>query len=173
MSEEDAPDDSPAEVAVSLVERYLERHQQELSANRNRSVRDRIQRWENRREELDEDDPLYDIVSERIREQKEELDSSETNSEELVTRLLEVVADGFLAEGKWLDPSIRALSLILFDKYSDSLVVSRHVIDEHAEFGDEELYSVSRAVRDLAAEHLESGVEGWIVSGQTDMMVRR
>lgn len=156
MSANDSGSVDP-EKAVSLAEAYLDRHRQELSADRERAYEAKIERWEERKKELDEDDPLYQVAKERIQEAKEPLERAKTSSEDIERRLIEVAAEGFLAEGKWLDTRLlRALNLILFDKYSDSLVVDRNIIEEGAEFDDDELYAVSRAVRKLAADELDS-----------------
>lgn len=143
--------------AVSMAEEYLEHHREAVSSDRKRAHRERIEKWEERREELDEDDPLYRLAQERIDEQEAKLEELETGDADLERRLLSLVAEGFLAEGEWLDPRLlRALNLILFDKYSDSLVVQRHVLEEGVTFDGDELYAISRAVQRLAAEELES-----------------
>lgn len=156
MSDRPRNDVDPQD-AVSLAEQYLERHREAVSSDRKRAHRERIEKWEKRREELDEDDPLYRLAQERIDEQQAKLEEIETSSADLERRLLSLVAEGFLAQGDWLDSDLlRALNLILFDKYSDTLVVQRHVLEEGVTFVEDELYSISRAVQRLAAEELES-----------------
>lgn len=157
MSEPNA-DDLDAGGAISLAVEYLEGHRQSLSVDRGRGFEKKIDQWKERQVNLDESDPLYGVAEERIQEYESKLEQHETDTENLKQELLEVVSERFMADGEWLDNRLlRALNLILFDKYSDTLVVQRTVLDENAEFEDDDLYAVSRAVRDLAREQLESG----------------
>ena len=142
--------------ATQLAESFLEQHRQELSAEREREIAGEIEQWEERRTGLSEDDELFKIATAHIEQGKERLQELQNATDELEQELLAVVSAGFVARGDWLDEHIlRALNLILFNKYSNSFVVKRQVINEGASFDDDELYAVSRAVRDLAAKRLE------------------
>lgn len=150
--------DGPAadsEVAVSLAETYLEHRRQQLSSNLNTAIEEEIDRWRERKAELDEDDDLYAVAKRRIEKQEEHLEELHSNAEDVEEELLEVVAGGFTATGAWLDATLlRALNLILYGKYGDSFVVDRHVLEEDTELDDEDLFGVSRSVRRLARERL-------------------
>lgn len=156
MSEPNA-DDVDAGEAIALAVEFLEGHRESLSVDRGRGFEKKIDQWKERQADLDEGDPLYGVAEERIQEYESKLEQHEMDTENLEREVLEVVSEGFMADGEWLDDRLfRALNLILFDKYSDTLVVQRTVLDENAEFEDDDLYAVSRAVRDLAREQLES-----------------
>lgn len=155
MAEKSADDVTPGQ-AVSLAEEYLERHRMELSSDRGQTYEQTIEQWQERKQGLDEDDPLYDVAEERIQEAKIKLDELQSGSEEVKTQLLRVVADGFLAEGDWLDERLlRALNMIFFDKYSPTLVIRRQVLEEGMDLTDDNLYAISKAIRDRAREELE------------------
>lgn len=154
MSDRAGKDVDP-EDAIALAEDYLESHRQELSADRERALKDKIEKWEGRKDELEESDPLYQVANERIEEHEAKLEQHQAGTEELKRDLLKMVSNGFFATGDWMDVRLfRALNLMLFDKYSDKLVVQRHVLNEDAEFENDDLYEISRAVRELASNKL-------------------
>lgn len=154
MSDQSGNDTGP-KAAIALAVDYLESHRQELSGDREQALDQKIEEWEARQADLDENDPLYRVAEERIREYKSKREQLQTDLEDLERELLEVVSEEFLATGDWMDERLlRALNLIFFDKYSDSLVVQRHVLGEGTDFEDDDLYEVSRAVRKLAADEL-------------------
>lgn len=154
MSDQPEEDVDPAD-AIALAEEYLNGHRQELSADREQAYEEQIEKWERRKAEVGEDDPLYQVATERIQEYERKLEQLQTETEELKRELLEIVSDGFLATGDWMDATLfRALNLILFDKYRDTLVVQRHVLEEDTEFGNDDLYEISKAVRELANSEL-------------------
>lgn len=147
--------DTDPETAISLAETFLEHHRQELSSGLGATYEKEIERWEGRKEELEEDDDLYDLAEQRIQEAEDKLEELQTETEEVQRDLLQIVAADFTAQGDWLDPSLlRALNLILFDKYSNSFVVKRQLLDDETTLEGDELYSVSKAVRELAKERL-------------------
>lgn len=147
--------DPDAETAISLAETFLEHHRKQLSSDLGAKLEKEIEQWQSRREGLDEDDDLYELATERIRENKKKLEQLQTDTEDVEEELLTMVASGFTAKGKWLDPSLlRALNLIFFDKYSESFVVNRQVLDADTSLDDDEIYGVSKAVRDLASQQL-------------------
>lgn len=142
--------------AISLAKEFIERHRRELRSNFGSVYEKEIERWEERKEGLSTGDPLYAIAEERITENQEKLDQLESGTEPVRRELLSTVSEGFVAQSEWLDSTLfRALNLILFNKYSDTLVVDRTVLDEHTELEDEKLYEVSRKVRELTKSRLE------------------
>lgn len=144
------------EAAISLAETFLENHRQKLSSNLGQAIEDEIEQWEQRKASVNEGDDLYELAQERIEQNRAKLEQLENETENVERQLLTVVAQGFTAKGKWLDSSLlRALNLILFNKYSNSFVIKRRVLDENTTLADEDLYAVSQAVRNLAREQLD------------------
>lgn len=144
-----------AEEVVSLAEKCLESRQRPPDPEMEQVVKEKMREWEDKLDELDENDPLYRRTKEKYEEHVERWEelTSEGDSE---TRFLEAVSEDFLAEGSWLDEDIlRALNLLLFGKHSEVLVVNRNVVEEGAEFDEETTYEVSTRVRRLAREKLD------------------
>lgn len=152
--EHDSSED--AEDAISLAEEYIERHREDLRSNFGSVYEQEIERWEERKSELSEADPLYGVAEKRIAENREKLEQLESETEAIREELLTNVYENFVAQSPWLDPTLfRALNLIFFNKYSDTLVVDRTVLDDHSTLEDEELFAVSRKVRELARAECE------------------
>lgn len=153
-SGESGPD--PDEV-VSLAEDYLEKHDHPPDPELKRVIKEDLDEWESRLENLEEDDPLRrraETKYEEHVERWEEVVKTENGERE---RFLETVADSFVAEDFWLHPKIlRALNFILLGKFSDKLVVKREVLEENSEFDDETLYEVSTKVREMAQKELDT-----------------
>ncbi len=143
------------ETVLSLAERCLENRQRPPDPDMEQVVKEKMKEWGEKLDELNENDPLYRRTKEKYEEQVrrwEEL-TSEGDAE---TRFLEAVAEGFVAEGFWLDERVlRALNLLLFGKHSDALVVNRNVIEEGTKFDEETTYEVSTRIRRLAREELD------------------
>jgi len=157
MSEEmDTSGGTDSKEVVSLAEDYLGKHEHPPDPELKKVIKDDLDEWEERLEELDEDDPLRERAERKYEEHVErweEVVGTENGERE---RLLELVADGFVAEDFWLHPKIlRALNFILLGKFSDKLVVGREVVDEDTEFDDETLFEVSTDIREMAQNELE------------------
>ncbi|MDG5776746.1 response regulator [Haloarculaceae archaeon H-GB2-1] len=139
---------------IRLAERYLESPETAPSLEGTHVYEQEIEQWEARTETLDESDPLYQTAAAEV-EAYERLLATETDENDVEQALLEVVADGFVAEGFWLDERIlRALNSILYDKYTDVFVVNRRPLEPGRDLPSGKLVAVSQAVRDLAAAEL-------------------
>ncbi|MFP4188520.1 MAG: HalX domain-containing protein [Halobacteriales archaeon] len=120
--------------------------------------REAVETWEERKKELDEDDPLYAAAEENIRKYTEMLDDENSGATDTSEKeLLRIVADSFVADDFWLDSRVlRALNRILYDKYDDTLVVSRQPLKESTEVDSEKLVEVSEEVREEARRRIET-----------------
>ncbi|MFB6198162.1 MAG: HalX domain-containing protein [Halobacteriaceae archaeon] len=137
---------------ISLAEQVIENSNRSLQSEDRTRIKDEILKWEQRAESVDEGDPLYQEAQERIQDLQVRLDREPNEAKR---QLLEAVAEGFIAEGFWLDPKIqRALNLIFYDKYDDSLVVNRRPIETAAEAGGGAKFDASQQVRQLASQKL-------------------
>lgn len=145
-----------ADDAIALAEEYIERHREDLRSNFGSVYEQEIERWKQRKSELSEADPLYEVAEARIAENREKLEQLESQTDAIRGDLLTIVCENFVAKSEWLNPTLfRALNLIFFDKYSDTLVVDRTVLDDASTLEDEELFAVSRKVRELARTKCE------------------
>lgn len=157
MAEElsaDRDDDEVRRVAKEYLSEYSEHvHKPELK----KRLEGKVEEWREKLHDVDEDDPLRDRIERQYEKSRERLDELEASSAtERTERLLELVADDFVAEGVWLERDvIRAINLVLFNKYSDEVVVNREPIDETSDLDDEEVYEVSTEVRRMAGGRLE------------------
>lgn len=156
MSDRNADAVSPEDVQA-LAEAFLESHRRDLTSNLAEAYEREIEQLEQRKEQLDEDDELYEITTKRIEEKQQQIDQTKTDSDDIERRLLEAVAAGFLPKDEWLHPKIlRALNLIFYGKYADSFVVNRQVLSEGRSLDQEEMLDISREVRALAQNRLEN-----------------
>lgn len=150
----DRDKDEIRRVASEYLSDYSEHvHKPELK----RRLERKVEEWGEKLEEVDEDDPLRERIEGQYEKSRERLDELKASSATARTeRLLELVAEDFVAEGVWLERDvIRAINLALFNKYSDEVVVNREPIDETSELDDEEVFDVSTEIRRLARERLD------------------
>jgi DNA-binding response OmpR family regulator len=140
---------------VSLAEDCLESPSGNGGHGEESVYREAVETWEERKKELDEDDPLYAAAEENIRKYTEMIGDGET-TDTAEEELLRIVADSFVADDFWLDSRVlRALNQILYDKYDDTLVVSRQPLKESTELDSEKLFEVSEEVREEARRRIE------------------
>jgi DNA-binding response OmpR family regulator len=139
---------------VSLAEQCLDTPRAGGRGVEKRVYQQEIEAWEERKRSLNEADPLYRTAEREIEKYRSML-ADEQPEADAERELLAVVAEGFVAEGFWLDGRVlRALNLVLFDKYSDVFVVQRQPLEEGVDLEGQKLVDLSAAVRDLAAEEL-------------------
>lgn len=136
---------------VDLAEAVLASGTDELRPDDRRELQRERDRLEREREGLPDNDPLRSVLSAEI----EELDSLlGADSGDVAPRqeFLDVVAEGFVAQGFWLDPTVlRALNQLFFDKESDRLVLEHRPLTPSSDLDGKELVTVSTAVRNRAA----------------------
>lgn len=156
MNSQESNDSEEESEIVELAGSYLDTHPIPTDPELKNVLRDKIETWEERLSELDDDDPLYEVTRRELDERRDRLDQLEDGQDGMKQELLSKVADDFVAEGVWLEPSVlETLNYILFGKFGDQLVVKREIINPESEFEQETLYEVSTAVRELAQEELE------------------
>jgi len=120
-----------------------------------------LERWQERLENLDEDDPLYDAAKENVEKYTDLLEQQQPAGGEAEREFLKAVADSFVAEGFWRDSRVlRALNDIFYDKFDDTFVIERHPLTEDGELDSEKEYEISKAVRERAKEELEEMANG-------------
>ncbi len=140
---------------VSLAEQVIESPNND-GVGETAVYRETLERWEERLEGLDEDDPLYDAAKKNIEKYSNLLEDQEPSESAAEREFLEAVADSFVAEGFWLDSRVlRALNTVFYDKFDDTFVIERQPLTEETELDSGTEYEVSRAVREKAREELE------------------
>ena len=159
MDASDMPETPSEEVdadhIVSLAEEYLESHSTPTDPELKQVLNEKIDTWEERLEDVDAGDPLHDVISEELEEKRERRDRLEAQSNGVKRELMEAVADGFVAKGFWLEPSIlEALNFVLFGKYGESIVIEKKIVEPDSTFSQEDLYDISMAVRRRARDEL-------------------
>lgn len=140
---------------VSLAEQVIESPNND-GVGETAVYRETLERWEERLEGLDEDDPLYDAAKKNIEKYSNLLEDQEPSESAAEREFLEAVADSFVAEGFWLDSRVlRALNTVFYDKFDDTFVIERQPLTEETELDSGTEYEVSRAVREKARKELE------------------
>lgn len=118
--------------------------------------RRQIAEWRERQAELADTDPLSRVAEAEI-EKYEGLLAEETGDRDPETALLEIVAEGFVARGFWLDERVRrALNRLFYDKRTDMFVVNRQRLDRGSDLDNGALFEVSKAVRERAQVELDA-----------------
>lgn len=141
---------------VSVAHSYLETHPEGLRPKDRHLLHEELEELEDTRRTLDENDPLRPVVEDEIEKLEALLEESDGDVD-VKRELLEVVADGFVAKGFWLDPNIlHALNSIFFDKDHDTLVVERQSIEPGTPLTGEDLITASNTVRERAKAELAS-----------------
>lgn len=145
--------DAYGSMIVSLAEAAVTAsHRDQIMGRDQTEVTVELRKWESRLESMDKGDPLYQVAKERLTELRSERREGGTDAKQ---KFLETVADGFIAEGRWLDPTVqRALNLIVHNKDSESFIVDRQAIADLAERGPSEKFDVSQTIRDYARREL-------------------
>jgi len=146
----------------TLAEEYLQTHTHlPFNPDLKRTIKAEMRKWEERRETLSEDDPLYE-ASERAYEKNKQrwlriLDEENGERE----RFLGLIAENFVADGVWLEPQVmRAVNLVLDREYRDWLVVDGVRLDSDTDLSDEQKAELSMAVRELASRELPDSEAG-------------
>lgn len=141
---------------VSLAEEAVKDITREQLSSSNTSKRVELNDWERKLESLDPDDPLYRVAKQRV----EELRSTATgDGGDGKRQFLEAVADGFVAEGHWLDSTVkRALNLIIYNNDREKIIINRQALTDLAQEGTAKKFEVSQHVRGLAKDELSSPV---------------
>ncbi|MFB6284237.1 MAG: hypothetical protein ABEK59_09960 [Halobacteria archaeon] len=144
------------EHVISLAENFLNSRSSSPDRARRNALKKNLEEWKEKKEETEEDDPLYDHVNNKYEEQQEKWNEMFGDMDENKKEFLELVSERYVAEGFWLnDTIIRALNLMLFGKLNDNLVIEREKINQGSEFEDEQLYKVSKKIRTLAQNELD------------------
>lgn len=141
---------------TSLAEEAIKAKGRELRSNSQSAERAELKEWQARLDSLDDSDPLYQVASERIAELQAELDGADAGGPNPAQeQFLDAVAEGFIAEGSWLNPVVkRALNLLLFNKNSEEFIINRRPLADQAREGPTTKFEVSQDIRDLASEEL-------------------
>lgn len=158
MSEDGTTGGTDAEQVRAMAAEYLRSHSHlPFDPELKYTVKEEMEKWEEKRKELSEDDPLYEASEKAYEENKQQwlriLD--EENGER--KRFLELMAESFVAEGVWLEPRvIQAVNLVLQRECREWLVVDGTRLENDAELDDEQNVQVSTAVREIAEEELST-----------------
>jgi hypothetical protein len=116
-------------------------------------------KWQSKMENLDEDDPLYEVAKENFEEKDnrlEEKDQARETLTELRTKILEKTANKFVPQKPWTEKmGLRAINKILLDKDRSYIKVDEVYLEDDSEVEDDEImFEVAMAVRDVANEEL-------------------
>lgn len=137
---------------TALAEDAIKANTRESLAGAPTGARVELRDWERKLEDLDEADPLYQVAMERVEELRSAVDGGADASQE---QFLEAVAEGFIAEGLWLDARVRrALNLLIYNRDREKFIINRQAISDLASQGATEKFEVSQEVRDLARKEL-------------------
>lgn len=140
-------------MVVSLAEEALSDKKNELMTLDRKTPTGELRKWEDKLDALDESDPLYQVARQRIEELQADKTSDVSNAQ---VPFLETVAEGFVAEGLWLEPPVRrALNLILYEKDSEQFIINRKALTTIAEEDAAAKFDVSQEIRDLARRELQ------------------
>lgn len=138
---------------ISLAEAVLQDNHEGLDSMDRVRIKKELQEWKNRVNSVPEQDPLYQEAKEHVDRLNNQLRQGQSEQKK---QLLEAVADGFVAEGFWIDPMIqRALNMMLHNKRDDDLIVNRGSISTAAEEGGAAKFDASKEVRELARNELQ------------------
>jgi DNA-binding response OmpR family regulator len=140
------------DMIVSLAEDAIKANKRDFISGASANVKVELSKWEDRLETTDPNDPLHGVAQERVDELRAKLEGGGGDGQD---RFLEAIADGFIAEGKWLNPTVRrALNLIVHNKDREKFILERRSISEWAAEGPSEKFQVSEEIRDVARREL-------------------
>lgn len=150
---------------ISLAEKYLRAREEVQSSDLDvEALREERADWESKMEELDEDDPLYDVAEQNFEKRDEKLKQGQQSEEQyskLETDVLEAAAEKFVPTGEWTTQDVlRALNLALLRTDRDYIEINTTRIEDGTDVeDDEELFDIAMAVRDIASEELQQSTK--------------
>jgi hypothetical protein len=147
----------PVLQAHRLTERFLDGPRTEERTNRKVEIERKLAELNERIEKLPSDDPLHRLYEDAIDWQQEEYETAIADSTEAERRFLELVAEQFIAEGRWLNPEIqRALNELLFDDPGEFVAVDGVRLAPPIEIDPVARAELSTEIRALATEELHA-----------------
>ncbi|PSQ26289.1 hypothetical protein BRD03_10755 [Halobacteriales archaeon QS_9_68_17] len=150
---------------INLAEEYLQAHEEAQSSDLDvETLRKEREEWKSKMEELDEDDPLYDVAEQNFEERDKKLKQGQQSEEqysELETKVQEAAAEKFVPTEDWTTQNVlRALNLALLSADRDYIEVNTTRIEDGSDVDDdEELFDIAMAVRDIASEELQQSTK--------------
>ena len=139
-------------MVVSFAEDAIKANKRSFMARDQSEAKLRLKQWRRRLDSLDENDPLQRVAREKIEELEADIHDGGNGAE---TRFLEAVAEGFIAEGLWIDGRVkRALNLILYNRDRETFIINRQSLDDLAQNGSTSKFEVSEEVREIARKEL-------------------
>lgn len=154
-----------SENIINLAEEYLQSREEARSSDLDvETLREEREEWNSKMEELDEDDPLYDVAKQNFEERDEKLKQGQQSEEQyskLEIEVLEAAAEKFVPTGEWTTQDVlRALNLALLGTDRDHIEVNTTRIEDGTDVeDDEELFDIAMALRDVAAEELQQSTK--------------
>lgn len=148
------------EEITTIVSSYLEAHEQtDASETDLDELREKHADWKSKMEDLDEDDPLFEVAEENYEdydERIEEIEQSENSLEKWRTELLQTTAERFIPRGDWTNEKVlRALNDALVGEERDYIKIDTVYLEPGVEVEDDErLFEIATAVRSIAEEEL-------------------
>lgn len=141
---------------VRLAEHVLDRGSRELAGSIEEQLREELARREEKLEQLDEDDELYQITAERYETLRNRLQEYvDPAGDEIRARFVKLVAEEFVPAGPWLHPKVvRAINQELYGKPTETLTVARMNFPSERDRTADEKFEAALALREDAAEWL-------------------
>jgi len=146
---------------INLAEEYLQAREEAQSSDLDvETLREEREEWKSKMEELEEDDPLYDVAKQNFEERDSRLRQGQQSEEQyskLETEVLEAAAENFVPTGDWTtQDALRALNLAILRSDRDYIEVNTTRIEDGTDVeDDEELFDIAITIRDVAAEELQ------------------
>ena len=150
---------------INLAEEYLQAREEAQSSDLDvETLRKEREEWKSKMEELDENDPLYDVAKQNFEERNKKLKQGQKSEEqysELETEVQEAAAEKFVPTEDWTTQNVlRALNLAVLSADRDYIEVNTTRIEDGTDVeDDEELFDIAIAVRDVAAEELQQSTK--------------
>lgn len=154
-----------SEDILNLAEEHLRAREEAQSSDLDvETLREEREEWKSKMEELNDDDPLYDVAKQNFEERDKKLKQGQQSEEkysQLETELLETAASEFVPNGKWTTGKVlRALNLAILGTDRDYIEVNTTRIEDSTEVDDdEELFNIALSVRDVATEELQQSTK--------------
>jgi hypothetical protein len=147
-----------------IAQSYLE-----LSNGKDRDKEDidpleeEVEKWKNKLNDYDEDDPLHEDIKSKYEEAKEKLEQtreSQNRLEEIQEKLLKQISERFAPKGEWLDEKvIRAVNKVLIDRNKDTFYLLDKEVNSQYNGDIEEVIDIAERVRRLAKDSLKQTEE--------------
>lgn len=148
------------EEIATLASEYLSVREQACSSEANLDeLREERDDWKSKMENLDEEDPLFEIAQENYEDYSEEvkqIEESENSLKRKREELLRAIAERFIPRGDWTEKEVlQALNDVLLGKERDHIKIDTICIEPGDEVeNDEQLFEIATAVRSIGEEEL-------------------